>query len=252
MISERKFIVVIPARYDSVRLPGKPLIDICGKPMIVRVFEIANMSSALEIIIATDDERIVDVCSKYNIKAELTSGKHTCGTDRIFEIAEKKSWSDNQIVVNLQGDEPLMPANLIDQVANILIDRPEFMMSTLYTKIKDFNEWTNKDVAKVILSRDDRAMYFSRAPIPFFRDASANFKHIKKHIGLYAYTVKAIKKIASSAKAPIEEIEKLEQLRALWLGIDIVAEESLKEAPISVDAHEDLLKAREIYLSMKN
>ena len=101
MISERKFIVVIPARYDSVRLPGKPLIDICGKPMIVRVFEIANMSSALEIIIATDDERIVDVCSKYNIKAELTSGKHTCGTDRIFEIAEKKSWSDNQIVVNL-------------------------------------------------------------------------------------------------------------------------------------------------------
>ncbi len=252
MISKRKFIVVIPARYDSVRLPGKPLIDICGKPMIVRVFEIANMSSAFEIIIATDDKRIVDICSKYNIRAELTSGKHTCGTDRIFEIAEKKSWSDDQIVVNLQGDEPLMPPSLIDQVANILINRPEFMMSTLFTKIKDINEWTNKDIAKVILSKDSRAIYFSRAPIPFFRDTSTNFKDLKKHIGLYAYTVKALKKISNSTAAPIEEIEKLEQLRALWLGIDIAVEESLKEAPISVDTHEDLLKAREIYLSMKN
>ena len=184
------FYVVIPARYASSRLPGKPLADVAGKPMISWVCERALASGATEVCVATDDDRIAAACRDAGVSVELTSQDHESGTDRIAEVARKRNWSGDSIVVNVQGDEPLMPPGLVSQVARVLRSDTEASVATLVTPIQSEEEWRDPNVVRVVLDRDKRALYFSRAPIPWPRDGEIPVAD--RHIGLYAYRVSAL------------------------------------------------------------
>ncbi len=217
-----KFKIVIPARYASTRLPGKPLLDLAGKPMIRHVWERARASGADEIIIATDDERIVTACQAFGARAHMTDAGHASGTDRIAQLAGELGWSDATIVVNLQGDEPLMPPANLHQVAELLQLNPEAGVATLCTPIADDREFFDNGVVKVVHDARGRALYFSRAPIPLVREShAARPESALRHLGLYAYRVAALREIASAPPCALEKLEHLEQLRALWLGITI-------------------------------
>jgi len=219
-------------------LPGKPLADIAGKPMIVRVCEQARRSRATRVIVATDDERIVAASAAVGAEAELTSGEHESGTDRIAELAERFAWADDQIVVNVQGDEPLLPPALISQVAELLAARGDADLATLVTPIQTQEEWEDPHIAKVVVDRDGKALYFSRAPIPWPRDGE--FTGGQRHVGIYAYRVGALKALAETPPCALERQERLEQLRALWLGLTIVVAEAREKPPRGIDTEEDL------------
>jgi len=238
------FIVVIPARYRSTRLPGKPLVDICGRPMIAWVCEQALASHATEVIVATDDERIVEACEKFGVHVELTSADHQSGTDRIAELAERFGWPDDRIVVNVQGDEPLLPPALISQVVELLDAHPDAQMATLVTALESEEQSQDPNVVKVVLDREGRALYFSRAPIPFPREGGATRR--LRHIGLYAYRVGPLRTLAATAPCELELTERLEQLRALWLGFSIRVAEACEEPPLGVDTEADLEAVRQI------
>lgn len=242
MTSVPEFIAVIPARYESVRLPGKPLADIGGRPMIVWVYERACTSGAAETIVATDDERIAEACARVGAPVEMTSSRHSTGTDRIAEVAERRGWADEQIVVNVQGDEPLLPPALISQVAALAQSDPDAAIATLMTPIDSIEERENPNFAKVVVDRAGRALYFSRAPIPWPRDGGLPTSY--RHIGLYAYRVRALRKIAATAPCELERIERLEQLRALWLGLGIAVAEAVEQPPAGVDTERDLAAVR--------
>ncbi|HTP39753.1 MAG TPA: 3-deoxy-manno-octulosonate cytidylyltransferase [Steroidobacteraceae bacterium] len=214
------FNVVIPARYASTRLPGKPLLELAGKPMLQWVFERANRSAARQVIIATDDERVAFVARGFNADVVLTHTDHASGTDRIAEVARLKGWPADQVVVNLQGDEPLMPPVLIDQVAELMTRYPTAQMATLCTGLADNHAFLDPNIVKVVADHHERALYFSRAPIPWDRDGRTHGA-ARRHIGLYAYRVQALLQIADTPPSPLEQLEKLEQLRALEAGMDI-------------------------------
>ncbi|MEM7208431.1 MAG: 3-deoxy-manno-octulosonate cytidylyltransferase [Pseudomonadota bacterium] len=217
------FKVVIPARYNSHRLPGKPLLELAGKPMIQHVYERAAQSGSSETVIATDDKRIAECASGFGASVCMTSSEHVSGTDRISEVVEKLDWLDEEIVVNVQGDEPLISPVLINQVASNLNKFSEASISTLCTALKDAELVNDPAVVKVVSDRKGFAHYFSRAAIPHDRDSAASdvraFAY--KHIGLYAYRVGFLKSYPNLPISPLEEIEKLEQLRALWNGYKI-------------------------------
>ena len=240
------FNVVIPARFGSTRLPGKPLLNIAGKPMIIHVCERAKEANADKIIVATDDERILNVVSDFGFEAVLTRQNHESGTERIAEIAEKYGWSDKTIIVNLQGDEPLLPADYIRQVAYALANQTQAGIATLAAKIHDADEMFNPNAVKVVLDKQGYALYFSRAPIPWNRATYATTKAISteflslRHIGLYAYTADFLKKYCEWAASPLEQIEALEQLRILWHGEKILVQIVEKTPPAGVDTIEDL------------
>ncbi|CAG1022696.1 partial 3-deoxy-manno-octulosonate cytidylyltransferase (CMP-KDO synthetase), partial [Patescibacteria group bacterium] len=223
------FRVVIPARYASTRLPGKPLLNIAGKPMIIHVCERALEAGAREVIVATDDLRIFDVVSDMGIKAVMTMPDHQSGTERIAEVAHHHHWLNNDIIVNLQGDEPLIPANYIREVARALAEQEEAEVATLAAKITDEEEIFNPNAVKVVLDKNNYALYFSRAPIPWERASfsvtggkpTGNIAHLR-HIGMYAYTVGFLNRYCSWAASPLESIESLEQLRILWHGEKII------------------------------
>jgi 3-deoxy-manno-octulosonate cytidylyltransferase (CMP-KDO synthetase) len=242
------FKVVIPARYGSTRLHGKPLLLIAGKPMIAHVCERAKEANAEEIIVATDDERILNAVLELGFQAVLTRENHESGTERLAEVADKFGWSDDTIIVNLQGDEPLLPADYIRQVAQALASQNQASIATLAAKIHDTNEIFNPNTVKVVLDKNSYALYFSRAPIPWDREA---FKHIPpspplkggdsfRHIGLYAYTAGFLKKYCAWETSPLEHIEALEQLRILWHGEKILVQIVDKTPPAGVDTLEDL------------
>jgi 3-deoxy-manno-octulosonate cytidylyltransferase (CMP-KDO synthetase) len=237
------FIAVIPARFDSSRLPGKPLADIGGRPMIAWVYEQALQSGARDVLVATDDERIVAACQDFNAPVELTAAHHESGTDRIAEVAERLGWPDDQIVVNVQGDEPLLPPGLISQVAELLSQDPDAAIATLATPVRSRDEWQDPNLARVIVDRNGRALYFSRAPIPWPRDGGT--PPALRHIGLYAYRVGALKQIAATPPCELERLERLEQLRALWLGLKIIVAEACEVPPRGVDTEADLRAVRE-------
>ena len=237
------FIAVIPARFGSSRLPGKPLADIGGRPMIAWVYEQALQSGAREVLVATDDERIVAACHDFNAPVELTAAQHESGTDRIAEVAERLGWPDDQIVVNVQGDEPLLPPGLISQVAELLSQDPDAAIATLATPVRSRDEWQDPDLARVIVDRNGRALYFSRAPIPWPRDGGT--PPALRHIGLYAYRVGALKQIAATPPCELERLERLEQLRALWIGLKIIVAEACEVPPRGVDTEADLRAVRE-------
>lgn len=241
--------VIIPARYASTRLPGKPLLRIADKPLIQHVYECAQASGAVRITIATDDARIADAASAFEAEACLTATTHHSGTERIAEVVEKLAIPDDTIIVNLQGDEPLMPPALIRAVADALAAEPQAAVATAMHRLTDQAMLGNPNVVKVVCDRDGFALYFSRAPIPWEarhgKYPAGSFLAFR-HIGLYAYRAGFVRRYAAWPACPLEEIERLEQLRVLWYGERIVVWET-KEAPAAgVDTTEDLQRVREI------
>jgi 3-deoxy-manno-octulosonate cytidylyltransferase (CMP-KDO synthetase) len=236
------FIAVIPSRYASTRLPGKPLKDIAGKPMIEWVYRQTLQSGAGQVIVATDDERIAAACRGFDARVEMTSTEHASGTDRIAELARRFEWDDHQIVVNVQGDEPLISPVCIAQVARLLAWRPQAALATLVTPLEAEAEFRDPNFVKVVTDKDGWALYFSRAPIPWPRDGGVPAG--MRHIGLYAYRCDALRAISEAAPCALEEIERLEQLRALWLGLRIIVGKAAEPPAPAVDTEEDLAKIR--------
>jgi 3-deoxy-manno-octulosonate cytidylyltransferase (CMP-KDO synthetase) len=236
------FIAVIPARYASTRLPGKPLKDIAGKPMIEWVYRQTVRSGASEVIVATDDERIAAACRGFDARVELTSTEHASGTDRIAELARRFEWDDGQIVVNVQGDEPLISPLCIAQTARLLGWHPQATIATLTAPLTSAAEFHDPNFVKVVTDKDGWALYFSRAPIPWPRDGGIPAAH--RHIGLYAYRSSGLKAISAAPPCALEQVEKLEQLRALWLGYRIVVATAVEPPSPHVDTEEDLVKIR--------
>jgi 3-deoxy-manno-octulosonate cytidylyltransferase (CMP-KDO synthetase) len=240
------FRVVIPARYASARLPGKALMSIGGKPMVQWVYERARASGAEDVLIATDDSLILSAGHSFGSEVVMTDSTHTSGTDRIAEVARKRAWSEDQIVVNVQGDEPLIPPALIKQVAQLLETHPRADIATLATPIESLQEFLNPNVVKVVSDSQGRALYFSRAPIPWNRDgASAGlasqraFAGSRRHVGIYAYRVRALLKVAALAPTALETTERLEQLRALENGLEIRVADATERPGPDVNTAED-------------
>ena len=221
------FKIVIPARYASSRLPGKPLLELAGRPMLQHVHERAAESEAAEISIATDDDRIEQAATAFGAKVCMTSARHESGTERLAEVAEQHAWDDDEIVVNLQGDEPLMPPHLIDQVAHDLSAHDDAVIATLAYPLEATLNEADPHVVKVVLDEGGYAMYFSRAPIPWHRDPHETGRGIGgsnpvlHHLGLYAYRAGFLRHYSQLTPSPLEVYEKLEQLRALWHGLRI-------------------------------
>lgn len=243
------FHVVIPARFASTRLPGKPLLPIAGKPMVVRVAEQAAQSGAQQIWIATDHHAIADAVHEHGFKACLTHVHHASGTDRIAEVVQQQGWPDDTIVVNVQGDEPLIPPQLIRAVAQHLHEHPDCAIATACHAIHDAAAMHNPNIVKTVLDKDGNALYFSRAPIPWPRDAFAqgdalpeNFSALR-HIGIYAYRAGFLRAFQQLAPAGIEQVEALEQLRALWHGYKIGVTVTTEAPPSGVDTEDDLKTA---------
>jgi 3-deoxy-manno-octulosonate cytidylyltransferase (CMP-KDO synthetase) len=247
------FKVVIPARFASTRLPGKPLLDIGGKPMVIRVAEQALQSGAQQIIIATDHQPIIASAQEHGFEACMTRVDHASGTDRIAEVAAQLGWADDTIVVNVQGDEPLIPPQLIRAVAQHLSDHPECAIATACHPIHDEAFMRNPNIVKVVLDSHSNAMYFSRAPIPWPRDAYARNQplpqnvRVLRHIGIYAYRASFLRAYGQLAPAPIEHVESLEQLRALYHGYKIGVTIAQDAPPNGVDTEPDLQVVRQIF-----
>ena len=233
-----KFTVVIPARYASTRLPGKAVLDIAGKPMVAHVVDRASESSAYRVVVATDDQRIVDALTKYQCEVVMTRPDHESGSDRIAEVVAKLDLADDDIVVNVQGDEPLIPGYLIDQVASKLSCTPKAVMSTAAIKIQRPEEIQNPNAVKVVFNRLGEALYFSRSAIPFPRDGGV--ANVYRHIGIYAYRSGFLKRYHSLHESQLEQVEKLEQLRVLDNGEKIMVEVVEHDTGIGVDTQEDL------------
>lgn len=243
------FKVVIPARYASTRLPGKPLLELAGKPMIQQVYERAMASQADQVVVATDDLRIIECVEAFGGAACITSSDHQSGSDRVAEVARCNGWPDDTIVVNLQGDEPCMPAELINQVASDMASHETAMVTTLYTPITDRKSLFDPHVVKVVTDGEGYALYFSRAPIPWHRDEFASQEaslpeetSFARHIGLYAYRAGYLSQFVNWPIAPIEVAESLEQLRILWHGGKIHLTEAKVEPGHGVDTAEDLIR----------
>lgn len=244
------FYVVIPARYASTRLPGKPLLEIAGKPMVAWVAERAKTSGAQKVVIATDDQRILDAAQQLDHHAVMTRADHASGTDRIAEVAELEEWPEEAIVVNVQGDEPLIEASLIIEVADALAQNQGAVMATACHRIHNKTDFINPNIVKVVLDAQDNALYFSRAPIPYPRDSFLGVDELPvdlpmyRHIGIYAYRAKFLKTYAELTSAPIEQFESLEQLRVLYHGYKIAVAITQHAPAAGVDTQADLDKVR--------
>ena len=246
------FTVVIPARFGSTRLPGKPLLDIAGKPMVQRVWEQALQSNAQQVVIATDDQRIYALAESFGAEVCMTSAEHPSGTDRLQQVAADLGWADDHIVVNVQGDEPLIPPTVINQVAGNLAEHRQAGIATLRESISELDELLNPNVVKVICDSRGMALYFSRAPIPWPREAFMEGQHAMpatgdwyRHIGVYAYRTGFLHKYVTWEPAPLEQLESLEQLRALYHGIGIHVANASEAVPGGVDTQEDLYAVRD-------
>jgi 3-deoxy-manno-octulosonate cytidylyltransferase (CMP-KDO synthetase) len=242
-----EFLVVIPARLGSTRLPRKPLADIGGKPMVIRVAERAKQSLAKSVVVATDSAEIETACREHRIECLLTSPDHLTGTDRLAEVAQLLKLPANALLVNVQGDEPLIPPELINQVAQTLANNPQCAISTIAVPITEKSEIDNPNVVKVALNHAHEAMYFSRAPIPFMRDAqNAHKREHLRHLGIYAYRADFLQAYTKLEPAPPEQAEALEQLRALWNGYRIAVHIASEAPPAGVDTPEDLERVRRL------
>src|SRR5450631_3783929 len=243
------FHVIIPARFAASRLPGKPLLVIGGCPLIQWVWQRARASRAASVIIATDDVRVFDTARSFGADCVMTSAQHASGTDRIAEVVRAKDFAADDIVVNLQGDEPMMPAAVINQVADPLNAQPEIDIATAVAPIQSLAEFLDPSCVKALRTGQGHALYFSRAAVPWPRDSAAGgqptrFDGAWRHIGIYAYRVRSLLQFASWPPTPLEETEKLEQLRALEHGMRIHLVELSEPPPAGVDTPEDLERAR--------
>lgn len=243
----RPFHIVIPARYASRRLPGKVLLDIGGKPMIRHVVECAARSAASSVVVATDDARVEQAVRDFGARVVMTSSAHPSGTDRVAEAVGKLGFADQEIVVNVQGDEPEMPPELIDQVAELLASRPQAAVATASAPLDHPAQLADPSVVKVVVDRNGYALYFSRAAIPHSRDAAAAASAAaaaRRHLGIYAYRCGYLRRFAERPVCPVEEQEKLEQLRALWYGEKIACAEATAIPAAGIDTRADLERAR--------
>ena len=241
------FKVVIPARYGSIRLPGKPLVEMSGKPLVQHVYDRAAESAASEVVVATDDERIATTARGFGAHVYLTGSHHQSGSDRVAEVLEKLAWPEDTYVVNLQGDEPCMPSALINQVAEDLQEHHAAAMTTLAGSIADREQLFDPHVVKVVTDAEGYALYFSRAPIPWHRDEfykgdvplpkSVEFR---RHIGLYAYRAGFLRRYVNWTPPPVELAESLEQLRVLWNGERIHVSRAVREPGPGIDTRDDL------------
>jgi 3-deoxy-manno-octulosonate cytidylyltransferase (CMP-KDO synthetase) len=251
------FTVIIPARMASTRLPDKPLADIAGLPMVVRVANQAARAGALRVVVATDDQRVLEACMAHGVEAVMTRHDHASGSDRLAEACTLLGLDGGDVVVNVQGDEPLIDPALIRQCANLLETDTEAVVATAAHAIEDVADFTNPNVVKVVLDARFRALYFSRAPLPWWRDASMPGRPALpatpaapvgalRHIGLYAYRARYLRQFPTLAMAPLEQIESLEQLRVLWHGDRIVVHIAATAPPPGVDTPEDLARVRDL------
>jgi 3-deoxy-manno-octulosonate cytidylyltransferase (CMP-KDO synthetase) len=247
------FRVVIPARYGSTRLPAKAIAPIAGRPMIQWVVAAARRSKAVEVLVATDDERVAKAVEPREAVV-MTSAAHPSGTDRIAEVAQLRGWVDADIVVNVQGDEPQLPPALIDQVAALLAADARADLATLSSPITSLQEFLDPNAVKVVAASDGSALYFSRAPIPWHRDGAAHgllsqtsILGAQRHLGIYAYRVASLRRMTSLPPSSLELTEKLEQLRALQAGMRILVAEACAEPGVGVDTAHDLQRVRETF-----
>lgn len=246
------FSVIIPARYASSRLPGKPLLMLAGQPMLAHVYQQACASEAKRVVIATDDERIAEVGVRLGAQVCMTSSSHASGTDRLQEVVSQLGWYADEIVVNVQGDEPQIPPALINQVAHQLAAEPKAGMATLAEPIRDDATWVNPNAVKVVLNAAGMALYFSRAPLPWVRDAPpkthANLPEnfpFYRHLGLYAYRVHLLNQFVTWPPAPLEMAEQLEQLRALYQGVGIYVGITDQSPPAGIDTWDDYQRVKQ-------
>ena len=242
------FTVLIPARLASVRLPLKPLADIGGVPMVVRVARQAARSGALRVVVAADDARIVQACAAHDVEALLTREDHPSGSDRLAEACGLLGLDDDDVVVNVQGDEPLVPPALVGRCAGLLLERPDCVVATVAHPIRDAAEWRNPNVVKVVLDAEQRALYFTRSPVPFWRDGSGDALPPHpiplRHLGLYAYRAGFLRGFPALTPAALEKTEALEQLRVLWHGHRIAVHVTQEAPATGVDTPEDLERVR--------
>jgi 3-deoxy-manno-octulosonate cytidylyltransferase (CMP-KDO synthetase) len=250
------FKVVIPARYGSTRLPGKPLRLIAGKPMVAHVCERALEANADEVVVATDDVRIADAVTELGINVVMTRTDHQSGTERIAEVAQLCGWSEDSIIVNLQGDEPLIPPAYIGDVAGLLANQQQAGIATLATAITDPEEIFNPNAVKVVVNQQGYALYFSRATIPWDRDGFASIDKqpsgkmpYLRHIGMYAYTVGFLQRYCQWQPSVLETVESLEQLRILWYGERIAVKTVAVAPPAGVDTEADLARVEAVFAS---
>lgn len=247
--------IVIPARFASSRLPGKPLLEIHGRPMILRVVDQAKKVVGFDdLCVATDDERIAEVCRAEGIDVVITSADHPSGTDRLSEVARIKAWASEDIIVNVQGDEPLLPAQLVQQVTQLLESQPESSMSTLCEPIHSLDEFNRDSIVKVVMSKYNQALYFSRATIPYDRDGAKQevqqlHHQAYRHLGLYAYRVNLLQEYVSWDMGVLEKLESLEQLRVLENGHRIAIAVAEANLPPGVDTQADLDRLNEMDVS---
>lgn len=244
------FSVVIPARYGSSRLPGKPLLEIQGKPMVLHVLERAQQSGAERVWVATDDERIAEVVVKAGGVVCMTRADHVSGTDRLAEVVEQQQLGDEEIIINLQGDEPQMPASLIQQVAEDMVTHADAAVATLYRPIECATELFDPNAVKVVTDEAGYALYFSRAPIPWNRESfatptAAHPSNHYRHIGLYGYRAGFLRRYTTWESSPLEQLESLEQLRVLWKGERIHLTEAVEDPGHGIDTVEDLARAQQ-------
>jgi 3-deoxy-manno-octulosonate cytidylyltransferase (CMP-KDO synthetase) len=245
-----QFTVLIPARLASTRLPNKPLADIAGRPMIVRVAQCAVSSKAAAVVVAGDDPSIVEACERHGVRALLTRTDHASGSDRLAEACALLGLDGDELVVNLQGDEPLIEPGLIDACAALLAARSDCVMSTVAHAVHDAADLLNPNVVKVVLDASSRALYFSRAPLPWWRDGYAAGIHAVseppplRHVGLYAYRAGFLRRFPSLSASPLETLESLEQLRVLWHGERIAVHVTSHQPGPGVDTPEDLERVR--------
>ena len=247
------FTVIVPARLASTRLPNKPLADINGLPMVVRVAQRAALSAATQVVVAADSPQIVKACEEHGVRVLLTQVNHPSGSDRLAEASQLLGLSAQDMVVNVQGDEPLIDPQLINDVASLLNQHPHASMSTAAHPIHDLAEFTNPNVVKVVIDQAQLAMYFSRAPIPWWRDGFANGVNslpqpaALRHIGIYGYRVGFLQSFPQLPPAPVEQCEALEQLRALWHGHKIAVHVTDKAPGPGVDTPEDLARVQALF-----
>ncbi|MFO1227634.1 3-deoxy-manno-octulosonate cytidylyltransferase [Roseateles sp.] len=238
------FTVVIPARLASTRLPNKPLADIAGLPMIVRVAQRATLSAASRVVVATDAPEVRAACAAHGIQALMTRTDHASGSDRLAEAVDLLGLTDADLVVNVQGDEPLLAPAMIDACAQRLADSPDCVMATVGHALEDAAEFANPNVVKLVMDAAGRALYFSRAPIPWWRDGAGAPRGALRHVGLYAYRAGFLRRFPQLAASPLEQTESLEQLRVLWHGERIAVHVSAEKPGPGVDTPEDLARVR--------
>lgn len=245
------FVCIVPARLASSRLPEKPLADIAGLPMVVRVAQRAALSGASRVVVACDHERILAACAAHGVAALLTREDHASGSDRLAEAVERLGLADEDCVVNVQGDEPMIEPAMVRACAELLLARPDCAMATVAHAIDDADEFRNPNVVKLVCDREQRALYFSRACIPWWRDAPAAATpfagEVLRHVGLYAYRAGFLRRFPQLEPSPLERIESLEQLRVLWHGERIAVHRSAQRPGPGVDTPEDLVRIRALF-----